>query len=126
MNITPASQREVTLYYPYYPQTRRSLLPVALGIYKLGIVEGHRRIEGASKKEIPFCATWPVRPVPLPADLTVCRVEFFVPDKTGLIYEFAFKNTDFMGYLLDLAQNLNEGKAIDFPQTFYKRLLGYA
>ena len=126
MNITPAPQREVALYYPYYPATRRTFLPMALGLYKQGGMEGLRRIEGPNRKEIPFTATWTVKP--LPSDLTVCKVEFIVPDKSGMNYEFAFPNTEFIGYLVETVQGIKDKSdtPIDMPQQFYRRLLGYA
>ncbi|WP_218081976.1 type IV pilus biogenesis protein EbsA [Anthocerotibacter panamensis] len=124
MNITPAPQREVALYFPYYPANRRTYLPMALGLYKQGVAQGLRCIEGINKKEIIFTATWSVKP--LPSDLTVCRTEFFVPEREGLVYEFAFPNTEFISYLVETVQNYNESKPIDMPQQFYRRILGYA
>jgi hypothetical protein len=123
MKITPAPQREVALYYPYYPATRRTFLPLALGLYKNGGFEGIRRIDGPNKKEIPFTATWAIKQ--LPSDLSVCKVEFFIMDSKSMIYEFAFPNTEFIGYLVETVQNYNETKPIDMPQQFYRRLLGY-
>jgi hypothetical protein len=124
MKITPASQREVALYYPYYPANRRTFLPLALGLYKEGTVEGLRRIEGVNRKEIPFTAVWSVKP--LPSDITICRTEFFIPGKEGLIYEFAFPNTEFIGYLVETVQNYRDGRPVELPQQFYRRILGYA
>lgn len=124
MQITPAPQREVALYYPYYPATRRNYLPSALGLYKQGGIEGVRKIEGVNRREVPFTATWTIKS--LPSDLTVCKVTFSVPSREPLVYEFAFPNTEFIGYLVETVQNSNENKPIDMPQQFYRRILGYA
>ncbi|WP_287128314.1 type IV pilus biogenesis protein EbsA [Candidatus Cyanaurora vandensis] len=124
MQITPAPQREVALYYPYYPATRRNFLPLALGLYKQGATDGVRRIEGPQRREVPFTATWAVKQ--LPSDLTVCRVVFVVPNREPLAYEVAFPNTEFIGYLVETMPGYNEQKPIELPQQFYRRILGYA
>ena len=34
-------------------------------------------------------------------------------------------NAEFIGYLLDLLINYEESRLIDFPQTFYRKLLRF-
>ncbi len=124
LTITPAATREVSLYFPYYPTTRRHLLPLALGLYHQGKFQGERRLAGINQKVIPLTLTWQLHRQP--AELTLCQAEFCPLAQPPLLYELAFPNIEFIGYLMELAQDYSEGKPLELPQQFYRRILGYS
>lgn len=115
--LQPASNRDVTLYSPYCQGNRRSVLPMAISLYQQGNLEGGRRIE--SGDIVPFVASWNVSS--LPADLTRCRLQF---DKNSdFSYELLMANFEFMNFLIDVVLSYRRLKIVDFPQTFYRKLL---
>ena len=116
--LQPADKREVIVYQPYYPdKNKQKLLPLALGLYQLGQVEGARRIEGGDS--LSFVSTWFVSR--LPSELTRCRMQF--DGQAELSYEMTVLNSEFMDYLIDLIAGYEESQTVDFPQSFYRKLL---
>ena len=120
VKIKPATTGEVAIYLPYYPAARRPTLPLALGLYKSGMLEGQRRVEGATG--VPFVASWDIKS--LPADTTVCRIRF-IDGELYLDYELSMANTEFIGYLMEMLTAGSEDN-LDFPSQFYRKLLGYS
>jgi hypothetical protein len=119
LKTRPATAGEIAIYLPYYPASRRQFLGPALGLYKGGTLEGQRRVEGSSG--VPFVASWDIKS--LPSDTTVCRVRFIDGD-LFLDYELALANTEFIGFLMEMANNTAD--VLDFPSQFYRKLLGYS
>lgn len=116
--LQPASNQQVSVYAPYYPQPgKRSLLPLAISLYQKGALEGQRRIEGG--ESIPFIATWNVSM--LPADLTRCRIQF--DGNADLSYELTMANFEFVDYLIELIMSVKRTRLTDFSQAFYRKLL---
>jgi len=115
--LKPADKSEVILYLPYYAKDKHSLLPLALNLYKQGFLEGARRIEGG--EDIEFVATWFVSR--LPSEITRCRIQF--DGNADLNYEATMINSEFIDYLIDLMINYNTSRAMDFPGTFYRKIL---
>lgn len=115
--IQPANKQSVGVYIPYYQGTKRNLLPLAIGLYKQGSLEGERRIEGG--ESIPFIATWNVSA--LPADLVRCRMQF--DGNAELSYEVMMANFEFVDFLCDVIISFKRSKLADFSQTFYRKLL---
>ncbi|PSB01794.1 type IV pilus biogenesis protein EbsA [Merismopedia glauca] len=117
-NLKPAITEDVRLYAPFCPQAfRDSVLPQALTLYNGGFLEGERYIEGG--QGIPFVATW--QPSKLPLDLTRCRLQF--DGNPELSYEVTMQNSELVKELIDVINNYQRTKHIDFPQSFYKKLL---
>jgi hypothetical protein len=116
-SLQPAPSRDVSMYLPYYQGSRRDTLAVAMTLYQHGNFEGERAIEGGAS--IPFLATWSV--LPLPADLTRCRLQF--SGDADLSYEVTLTNFEFVGFLIDLLTDYKRSKIADFSQTFYRKLL---
>jgi hypothetical protein len=116
-SLQPAPSRDVSMYLPYYQGTRRDMLGVAMTLYQHGNLEGERAIDGGSG--IPFLATWSV--LPLPADLTRCRLQF--SEDADLSYEVTLTNFEFVGFLIDLLMDYKRSKIADFSQIFYRKLL---
>ncbi|MGF1499989.1 MAG: type IV pilus biogenesis protein EbsA [Elainellaceae cyanobacterium] len=117
--LRPASDRDVSVYMPYYQGRKRSALPYAISLYQRGNLEGQRTIEGG--ESIPFVATWHVSS--LPADLTRCRLQF--DGSAELSYEVTLANFEFVDYLIDVLFNMKAAKLTDFSQAFYRKLLRY-
>ncbi len=115
--IQPATQREVSVYMPYYQGNKRNILPYAIGLYQKGSLEGQRKIEGGSS--IPFVATWNVSS--LPADLTRCRLQF--DGNAELSYEITMANSELVNFLIEVLMTFKRSKIADFSQTFYRKLL---
>ncbi len=115
--LKPADQREVGVYLPYYKDNKRNYLPLAISLYKQKNLEGKRQIEGGDS--IPFVASWNVSM--LPADITRCRVQF--DGNAELSYEVMMANNEFMNYLIGLLMEYKRKRVVDFPQTFYRKLL---
>ncbi|MGA7953979.1 MAG: type IV pilus biogenesis protein EbsA [Gloeobacterales cyanobacterium] len=120
MRINPAPNHEVAIYLPYYPPSRRPFLSMALGLYKQSSLEGRRRIEGGDG--LGFVATWGTKS--LPSDVTECRVKFLTDEQTA-DYEVSLQNVEFLGYLIEMVQSIESGNPPDFPQSFYRKLLGF-
>lgn len=120
VKIKPASTGEVAIYLPYYPAARRPMLPLALGLYKSGMIEGSRRVEGS--QGVQFVASWDIKS--LPSDQTTCRIRF-IDGELFLDYELALANTEFIGYLMEMVGTGAEIN-LDFPSVFYRKLLGYS
>ena len=116
-SLQPAPSRDVSLYLPYYQGTRRDMLATAMTLYQHGNLEGERAIDGG--ESIPFLATWSV--LPLPADLTRCRLQFSAD--ADLSYEVTLTNFEFVGFLIDVLMDYRRSKIADFSQTFYRKLL---
>jgi hypothetical protein len=116
-SLQPAPSRDVSMYLPYYQGSRRDTLALAMTLYQHGNFEGERAIDGGAS--IPFLATWSV--LPLPADLTRCRLQF--SGDADLSYEVTLTNFEFVGFLIDLLTDYKRSKIADFPQTFYRKLL---
>lgn len=116
--LQPAPPPQVGVYVPYYPQAaKRSMLPLAIGLYQKGMLEGQRKIEGG--ESIPFVATWNVST--LPADLTRCRIQF--DGNAELSYELMLANFEFIDFLIDVVMSFRRSRLADFSQTFYRKLL---
>jgi hypothetical protein len=116
-SLQPAPSRDVSMYLPYYQGTRRDMLATAMTLYQHGNLEGERAIDGG--ESIPFLATWSV--LPLPADLTRCRLQF--GGDADLSYEVTLTNFEFVGFLIDVLMDYRRSKIADFSQTFYRKLL---
>jgi hypothetical protein len=116
-SLQPAPSRDVSMYLPYYQGTRRDMLATAMTLYQHGNLEGERAIDGG--ESIPFLATWSV--LPLPADLTRCRLQF--SGDADLSYEVTLTNFEFVGFLIDVLVDYKRSKIADFSQTFYRKLL---
>jgi hypothetical protein len=115
--LQPAPSRDVSMYLPYYQGNRRDMLALAMTLYQHGNFEGTRIIEGG--ESIPFLATWSV--LPLPADLTRCRLQF--NGDADLSYEVTFTNFEFVGCLIDLLADYKRSNVADFSTSFYRKLL---
>jgi hypothetical protein len=116
-SLQPAPSRDVSMYLPYYQGIRRDMLAIAMTLYQHGNLEGERAIDGGDS--IPFLATWSV--LPLPADLTRCRLQF--SGDADLSYEVTLTNFEFVGFLIDMLVDYKRSKIADFSQTFYRKLL---
>lgn len=92
---------------------------MAIGIQQQGYLEGTRPIEGG--RDIPFVATWNV--AKLPSDLTRCQIQF--DGNAERNYELTLVNSEFIGYLIDVAIAYEKDGKIDFTQGFYRKLLGF-
>lgn len=115
--LQPAPSRDVSMYLPYYQGNRRDTLALAMSLYQYGNFEGERAIEGGVS--IPFVATWSV--LPLPADLTRCRLQF--SGDADLSYEVTLTNFEFVGFLIDVLTEYRRSKNADFSKSFYRKLL---
>jgi hypothetical protein len=117
-NLKPAVVEDVRLYAPFCPQAfRDTVLPLALTLYNNGFLEGERQIEGG--QAIPFVATWQASKLPL--DLTRCRLQF--DGNPELSYEVTMQNSELVKELIDVINNYQRTKRVDFAQSFYKKLL---
>jgi hypothetical protein len=119
-------KRELVTYKPYYSKSpkKSSYLPYGISLYKLGSLEGARKIEGA--ESIPFVASWTPSKGCLPSGITECRVQF--DGSSDFTYKFSIRNDAFVDYLLDVIifNKENPNNVIDFPQSFYSKLLGFS
>ena len=117
-NLQPAPKAKVMVYLPYYKNNnQRSALPLAIGLYEKGNLEGERRIEGG--KNIPFVATWNVSS--LPADPTRCRLQF--DGNADLSYETTMANYEFINFVIELLIIFKKYRVVDFSKGFYHKLL---
>jgi hypothetical protein len=120
-NLKPAVTEDIKLYAPFCPPAYRdTVLPQALTLYNAGFLEGQRYIEGG--QGIAFAASW--QPSKLPLDLTRCRLQF--DGNPELTYEVTIQNSELVKELIDLINNYQRTKHVDFPQSFYKKLLRVA
>jgi len=119
LQLEPAGPSEVSVYQPYYAVARRQYLPLAVGLYKKGSLEGQRAIEG--DKPVRFLASWHTSL--LPADLTVVQVVF--DQDAELTYQLSIANYEFVDYLIDLVALVQRGQPPDFTTAFYKKLMRY-
>jgi len=117
LDLKPASQADVIVYTPYYQGVKKEFLPIAIGVYQRGNLQGERTIEGG--QSIPFVATWSVSK--LPSDLTICSLQFDGNAELG--YEISMINSEFINYLIEVVRGYQASKVIDFSQEFYRRLL---
>ncbi|MGK7939412.1 MAG: type IV pilus biogenesis protein EbsA [Crocosphaera sp.] len=115
--IEPAAKAEVMIYQPYYHKDKHKVLPYAISLYSQGHLEGERRIEGS--KGVPFVASWYVSN--LPSELTRCQIQF--DNQAELSYQMTILNAEFIDYLIGVLKIYQEGKIVDFPQGFYRKLL---
>lgn len=115
--LQPAPPQSVTVYMPYYQGNKRNVLPYAISLYKEGVLEGERKIEGG--KSIPFVATWNV--AMLPADLTRCQMRF--DGNADLSYEITMANFEFVNFLIEVLMTYRSSRSIDFSKAFYRKLL---
>ena len=115
--LEPAKKAEVMVYQPYYPRNKHELLPLAIALHQKGFLEGEREIEG--NDNIPFVATWHVSR--LPSDVTRCRLQF--DGQADLSYQMNISNSDLIKYLIEIIENYNNSKSVDFNQDFYRKLL---
>lgn len=115
--LQPAPPQSLTVYMPYYQGNKRNILPYAISLYKEGVLEGERKIEGG--QSIPFVATWNV--AALPADLTRCQMRF--DSNTELSYEVTMANFEFVNYLIEVLMNYRASRTVDFSKGFYRKLL---
>ncbi|MEB3310108.1 MAG: hypothetical protein VKJ02_07715 [Snowella sp.] len=117
--LQPASKADVVVYQPYYHKDKHKILPLAISLYIQGRLEGNRRIEGTDG--IPFAASWYVSK--LPSELTRCRIQF--DGQAELSYEMTILNAEFVDYLIEVININKEFNAVDFPQSFYRKLLKF-
>ena len=115
--IQPAAKAEVMIYQPYYHKDKHKVLPYAISLYSQGNLEGERQIEGS--QGIPFVASWYVSK--LPSELTRCQIQF--DNQAELSYQMTILNAEFIDYLIGVLKTYREGKIVDFPQGFYRKLL---
>ncbi|MDY6781006.1 MAG: hypothetical protein SW833_00350 [Cyanobacteriota bacterium] len=116
-SLKPASKADAIVYAPYFQGTKRNMLPLAIGLYQQGSLEGERTIEGG--QSVPFVATWYVSK--LPAELTLCRLQF--DGNAELSYEVKMQNSEFVDYLIELLMSYKRSRLTDFSRTFYRKLL---
>jgi hypothetical protein len=116
--LQPADLQVVNVFMPYLPQNKRAFLPLALSLWQKGAMEGQRKIEGG--ESIPFIATWRISG--LPSDIINCRLQF--DGNADLSYEVMLRTSELVEHLSDVIQNYKQTKVADFPQTFYRKLLG--
>jgi hypothetical protein len=115
--LQPAPQQSLAVYMPYYQGNKRQMLPYAISLYKEGVLEGERKIEGGSS--IPFVATWNV--AILPADLTRCQMRF--DGNAELSYEVTMACFEFVNFLIEVLMAYKGTRAVDFSKSFYRKLL---
>ena len=115
--IQPATPQQASVYLPYIQGNKRNFLPVAIGLYQKGALEGNRKIEGS--ENIPFITTW--NTATLPSDLTRCRMQF--DGNAELSYETIMASFELINFLIELLENYKRYRIIDFPQSFYRKLL---
>jgi hypothetical protein len=115
-----AESRQVTLYQPYFPQeSKRRYLPYALSLFRQGLLEGERSIEGG--ENIAFFATWSVSNSMLPAEISRCQVRF--ENDSELTYELQLTNQEWVEYLIEVLASYQRERRVDFTSGFYRRLL---
>ena len=117
--LQPAPPPQVGVYVPYYPQAaKRSMLPLAIGLYQKGVLEGQRKIEGG--ESIPFIATWNVSTLPARPDSLPHPVSMATPNSA---MELMLANFEFIDFLIDVVMSFRRSRLADFSQTFYRKLL---
>ncbi len=115
--LKPVNKEQTTVYAPYIQLRGRNLLPYALSLYQKGALEGCRKIEYSNN--IPFVATWNI--TTLPSDMTRCLIQFDANPE--LTYEVMMASFEFVSLLTELLEGYKRYRRIDFPQTFYHKLL---
>ncbi|MBW4663547.1 MAG: hypothetical protein KME01_04985 [Chroococcus sp. CMT-3BRIN-NPC107] len=115
--LQPANPQDVRVYMPYFQGNKRNILPLAISLYKKGVLEGQRKIEAG--ESIPFVATWNVSI--LPADLIRCRMQF--DGNAELSYEIMMASSALVDFLIDVVVSFQLGQTTDFPKGFYRKLL---
>lgn len=115
--LQAASQQDVRVYQPYFQGNKRIMLPLAISLYKKGVLQGERHIEGSDS--IPFVATWNVST--LPADLARCRIQF--NGNAELTYEVMMSSSELVDFLIDVILNHKRDRVTDFSKGFYRKLL---
>ena len=115
--LQPASQQDIRVYLPYFQGNKRNILPLAISLFKKGVLEGQRKIEGSDG--IPFITTWNVST--LPADLIRCRIQF--EGNAELSYEILMQSSEFIDFLIDVLLNFQRTRITDFSKAFYRKLL---
>lgn len=115
--LQPANPQEMRVYLPYFQGNKRNTLPLAFSLFKQGVMEGKRNIEGSDS--IPFIATWNVST--LPADLIRCRMQF--DGNADQSYEILMQSSEFVDFLIDVVLNFQRTRVTDFSKTFYRKLL---
>ncbi|ELR98288.1 type IV pilus biogenesis protein EbsA [Gloeocapsa sp. PCC 73106] len=117
--LIPASKSDVIIYMPYYGKDKHRTLPLAISLYQQGLLEGERQIEGG--ENLSFVATWGVSS--LPSELTRCSLQF--ERDAEYRYEMTIENSEFIDHLIDIILNYDRTRLVDFPRTFYKKLLNF-
>lgn len=115
--LQPANQQDMRVYLPYFQGNKRNILPLAISLFKKGVLEGQRKIEGGDG--IPFITTWNVST--LPADLIRCRIQF--EGNAELSYEILMQSSEFIDFLIDVLLNFQRTRITDFSKAFYRKLL---
>ncbi len=115
--IQPATVQQASVYLPYIQGNKRNGLPLAIGLYQKGVLEGQRKIEDSDN--VPFIATWNI--ATLPSDLTRCRIQF--DGNAELSYEMMMASFEFIIFLIELLENYKRYRVTDFSQAFYRKLL---
>ena len=115
--LQPANQQELRVYLPYFQGNKRNTLPLAISLFRKGVLEGQRTIEGSDS--IPFIATWNVST--LPADLIRCRMQF--DGNADQSYELLMQSSEFVDFLIDVVLNFQRTRITDFSKAFYRKLL---
>ncbi len=118
LEIKPAAPGDVILYLPYCKKDQQQALPYAIGLYKIGSIQGERRVEGT--EPVPFLVSWKVST--LPVDPVICTVVFTNELKEEYKYEIELQSLQVVKYLIDLILRERETQIVDFPQAFYAEL----
>ena len=117
--LRPASKSDVIMYMPYYAKDKHRVLPLAISLYQEGSLEGERQIEGG--ENITFVASWAVSSIP--SELTRCVLQF--ERDAEFRYEMTIENSEFVDHLIDMIINYDRTRLVDFPRSFYRKLLNF-
>lgn len=117
--LRPASKSDVIMYMPYYAKDKHRVLPLAISLYQEGSLEGERQIEGG--ENITFVASWAVSSIP--SELTRCALQF--ERDAEFRYEMTIENSEFVDHLIDMIINYDRTRLVDFPRSFYRKLLNF-
>lgn len=117
--LQPAEQNAITIFKPYFQGKKRDILPWAITLYKQGHLEGERQIIDGDN--VPFVVSWPTKDSLIPSAMTRCQMQF--DGNPELSYELLIANYQLIGYLMEVIVNYNSGRGVDFPRSFYSKLL---
>ncbi len=115
--LKPAQPKDINIFTPYIPSSKRVFLPIGITLYQQGTLEGQRSIEGGDN--IDFVASWNISN--LPADLARCSVVF--DSNPELTYEITMTTFELVDHLIDVLVSFKRARIADFSKTFYRKLL---